>query len=704
MVVPSRISDTTLNYAAKYRSKCRIPALTYLHWANHGSITRSSQPMVGLKNARSIQDEKLIEAIFSSHHFADPNSMAAKAAAEASASANPGSGGSTFAVYGATSTNLIVDARPTANAMVMVARGAGTENMEYYKGCKKTYLGIDNIHVMRDSINRLTDALRESEPAATFGMQVEPTADPQPESGSESATGQAADPPTLRATPEPVDANALRRSSWLKHISNLLEGSMTIVRNIHINSSHVLIHCSDGWDRTSQLASISEICLDPYYRTFEGLAVLIEKDWLSFGFQFAHRHGLKGNEKCFVTASRHHTVDDEDDRASDLSDGEASEAPSQAAAAATAFWGFTKQLTANFASGASSAGPTPGSPIRETSPVFHQFLDCVWQLQRQFPTQFEYNDEFLVELFRVALESCFGTFLHDSERQRLEGPPRLPSVTASAWDYLLAPAQRARFANASYRPAKEGTDEGVLLADPREVRYFARMFKRDHAEMNGPLERQAEERQRARERLERVVKGGADPLSPPAAPAAASSGHGAVDVAHGKIDPTQLSYEVRKPRAPPQPQSPAPAPAPASAIPVDAPLPSQQGAGAANAGAGAGVKNMLLGGWGRLQEAVAGPAPEPWSLNAPATPPAPAPAAAAAAPRPAPSGTHNPWATDAWRHEMEVERERMNGLRLSSRTACADGGTQGAAAAAAAGTGTATKGGGESDPLGVLGP
>ena len=178
MVVPSRISDTTLNYAAKYRSKCRIPALTYLHWANHGSITRSSQPMVGLKNARSIQDEKLIEAIFSSHHFADPNSMAAKAAAEASASANPGSGGSTFAVYGATSTNLIVDARPTANAMVMVARGAGTENMEYYKGCKKTYLGIDNIHVMRDSINRLTDALRESEPAATFGMQVEPTADP----------------------------------------------------------------------------------------------------------------------------------------------------------------------------------------------------------------------------------------------------------------------------------------------------------------------------------------------------------------------------------------------------------------------------------------------------------------------------------------------------------------------------------------------
>lgn len=34
MVVPSRISDSTLVYAGKYRSKGRIPALTYLHWAN----------------------------------------------------------------------------------------------------------------------------------------------------------------------------------------------------------------------------------------------------------------------------------------------------------------------------------------------------------------------------------------------------------------------------------------------------------------------------------------------------------------------------------------------------------------------------------------------------------------------------------------------------------------------------------------------
>ncbi|KAK8844653.1 hypothetical protein IAR55_006500 [Kwoniella newhampshirensis] len=39
LIIPSRISDSTLAYAAKYRSKARIPALTYLHWANNVSST-----------------------------------------------------------------------------------------------------------------------------------------------------------------------------------------------------------------------------------------------------------------------------------------------------------------------------------------------------------------------------------------------------------------------------------------------------------------------------------------------------------------------------------------------------------------------------------------------------------------------------------------------------------------------------------------
>lgn len=56
----------------------------------------------------------------------------------------------------------------------------------------------------------------------------------------------------------------------------------------------VLLHCSDGWDRTSQLSSLAQLVLDPYFRTMEGFFVLVEKEWVSFGHQFATRcgHGL----------------------------------------------------------------------------------------------------------------------------------------------------------------------------------------------------------------------------------------------------------------------------------------------------------------------------------------------------------------------------------------------------------------------------
>lgn len=140
LAVPARISDVTLRYGRTYRSKSRIPVLVYLHRHNLGSITRASQPMVGLKNARSIQDEKLVEAIFQSHtqHSGPLPSTSA-------------------VVYGAKATNVIIDARPTTNAMANVAKGAGTENMERYRNSTKVYLGIDNIHVMRDSLRVLNE-------------------------------------------------------------------------------------------------------------------------------------------------------------------------------------------------------------------------------------------------------------------------------------------------------------------------------------------------------------------------------------------------------------------------------------------------------------------------------------------------------------------------------------------------------------------
>ena len=43
-----------------------------------------------------------------------------------------------------------------------------------------------------------------------------------------------------------------------------------ILNAITKKEANILIHCSDGWDRTAQLSSLAQLLLDPYYRTFEG--------------------------------------------------------------------------------------------------------------------------------------------------------------------------------------------------------------------------------------------------------------------------------------------------------------------------------------------------------------------------------------------------------------------------------------------------
>ncbi|KAF8643804.1 hypothetical protein AX16_008822 [Volvariella volvacea WC 439] len=418
LVVPTKISDTTLQYAAKYRSKARIPVLTYHHWANYGTITRSSQPMVGITQNRSIQDEKLIEAIFQSHH-------------------SPESRASITPIYGATSTNLIIDARPTKNAMANTVQGAGTENMDHYREGKKAYLGIDNIHTMRDSLNKVIEALREADALlASINNDL-------PERLSSLAT---------------LDRQALRRSGWLRHISAILEGSLLITKNVHINSSHVLIHCSDGWDRTSQLSSIAQLCLDPFYRTIRGFEILVEKDWLSYGHKFLDRSGHLSSEKFFVSAAE--------------------------ASGADAAQAFLASVQNRFAS---------PHHVKETSPVFHQFLDAVRQIQRQFPARFEFNERFLRQLYYHLYSCQFGTFLFNSERERRAGDSGgspLCERTVSVWDFLNSPSEMEKNTNSSYEPTldeptRRDSDMGVLLPNPKDVRFWFELFGRTDEEMNG---------------------------------------------------------------------------------------------------------------------------------------------------------------------------------------------------------------------------
>lgn len=42
---------------------------------------------------------------------------------------------------------------------------------------------------------------------------------------------------------------------------------MVIVKAVEQEGQHVVVHCSDGWDRTPQVVALAELLLDPFYRT-----------------------------------------------------------------------------------------------------------------------------------------------------------------------------------------------------------------------------------------------------------------------------------------------------------------------------------------------------------------------------------------------------------------------------------------------------
>ena len=83
----------------------------------------------------------------------------------------------------------------------------------------------------------------------------------------------------------------IENSGYNTMISLILNAVNSVLDSMLNKNLNVLVHCSDGWDRTAQMCSLVQNCLDPYYRTFEGFLVLISKDWLNFGHQFNMRLG-----------------------------------------------------------------------------------------------------------------------------------------------------------------------------------------------------------------------------------------------------------------------------------------------------------------------------------------------------------------------------------------------------------------------------
>lgn len=53
------------------------------------------------------------------------------------------------------------------------------------------------------------------------------------------------------------------------YLSQLLSVASEVVGVVNDRALPVLVHCSDGWDRTPQIVALAELLLDPYYRTIK---------------------------------------------------------------------------------------------------------------------------------------------------------------------------------------------------------------------------------------------------------------------------------------------------------------------------------------------------------------------------------------------------------------------------------------------------
>ncbi|XP_018959785.2 myotubularin-related protein 2 isoform X2 [Cyprinus carpio] len=240
---------------------------------------------------------------------------------------------------------FIFDARPSVNAAANKMKGGGFESEDAYQNAELVFLDIHNIHVMRESLRKLKDVVYPNIEESHWLSNLEST-------------------------------------HWLEHIKLILAGALRIADKVESGKTSVVVHCSDGWDRTPQLTSLALIMLDSHYRTIRGFQILLEKEWLSFGHRFQQRVGH---------GDKNHTDADR-------------------------------------------------------SPIFLQFIDCVWQMTRQFPAAFEFNEYFLITILDHLYSCLFGTFLCNSEQQRLK--EEVPKRTVSLWSFVNS--QLEEFVNPLY--------------------------------------------------------------------------------------------------------------------------------------------------------------------------------------------------------------------------------------------------------------
>lgn len=319
-IIPKSVSEERLRKVADFRALRRFPSVVWRNCQNGAVLVRCGQPEIGWLGWRNTDDEKFLEAI--------PLACAVNPGTRKkdsdeddrlSRSSLNDEDEDESTVIEEPKKMLIIDCRSYGAAFANRAKGGGVECPEYYPSCEIQFMNLANIHSVRKSFVALRQLCSNGPEQASWLSNLDNT-------------------------------------KWLHNMSSLLKAATLVVSNNDKDGRPVLVHCSDGWDRTPQIITLAELMLDPYYRTVAGFEVLIEREWLDFGHKMADRNG--------------NGVHLED--------------------------------------------------VNERCPVFMQWLECVYQLLLQFPCEFEFNQAFLVKLVHHTYSCLFGTFLCNTTQERIK--------------------------------------------------------------------------------------------------------------------------------------------------------------------------------------------------------------------------------------------------------------------------------------------
>jgi hypothetical protein len=208
LLMPPGLPIKTIHECAEFRTRQRLPFLSFIFPLTGAPLLRSSQPKTGFIGSSSPADDELVRAVRQGRSLA------------------------------------ILDCRPKLNAVVNQFTGGGYESISKYENATFTFLGIPNIHRVREAFIAMTRNLRHS--------RTDPAKD------------------------------------WGALVIQILKGAQLAVDCLKHNEA-TLVHCTDGWDRTAQIAGLVQILVDPSFRTISGFRELIQKEWCDGGHKFALR-------------------------------------------------------------------------------------------------------------------------------------------------------------------------------------------------------------------------------------------------------------------------------------------------------------------------------------------------------------------------------------------------------------------------------